>query len=63
MFAETTASNQLEAGFGVVVSYSGSMRVGRLNCSASDRVFKCNHCGLEIDRDLNASIILEKAVS
>ncbi|KDR57803.1 MULTISPECIES: RNA-guided endonuclease InsQ/TnpB family protein [Oscillatoriales] len=29
----------------------------------SERVFKCDHCGLEIDRDLNASINLEKAVS
>lgn len=31
--------------------------------SLSERVFHCNHCGLEIDRDLNASINLEKAVS
>lgn len=31
--------------------------------SLSERVFKCDHCGLEIDRDLNASINLEKAVS
>lgn len=31
--------------------------------SLSERVFKCEHCGLEIDRDLNASINLEKAVS
>lgn len=29
----------------------------------SERVFNCNCCGLEIDRDLNASINLEKAVS
>ncbi|NET59024.1 MAG: transposase, partial [Symploca sp. SIO2E6] len=26
-------------------------------------VFHCDHCGLEIDRDLNASINLEQAVS
>ncbi|HAX86868.1 MAG TPA: transposase [Cyanobacteria bacterium UBA11370] len=31
--------------------------------SLSERVFYCDHCGLEIDRDLNASINLEKAVS
>jgi putative transposase len=31
--------------------------------SLSERVFKCDHCGFEIDRDLNASINLEKAVS
>lgn len=31
--------------------------------SLSERVFHCDHCGLEIDRDLNASINLEKAVS
>lgn len=29
----------------------------------SDRVFKCNHCGLEIDRELNAAINLESTVS
>ena len=27
----------------------------------NDRVYKCNNCGLEIDRDFNASINLEKA--
>ncbi|WP_375340263.1 RNA-guided endonuclease InsQ/TnpB family protein [Planktothricoides raciborskii] len=31
--------------------------------SLSERVFRCDHCGFEIDRDLNASINLEKAVS
>jgi putative transposase len=31
--------------------------------SLSKRVFKCDHCGFECDRDLNASINLEKAVS
>jgi putative transposase len=31
--------------------------------SLSERVFKCDCCGLEIDRDLNASINLEQAVS
>ena len=31
--------------------------------SLDERVFHCDHCGLEIDRDLNASINLEKAVS
>ncbi|MGK7904326.1 MAG: RNA-guided endonuclease InsQ/TnpB family protein [Hormoscilla sp.] len=29
----------------------------------SERVFQCDNCGLEIDRDLNASINLEKAAS
>jgi len=29
----------------------------------SDRVFKCNNCGLEIDRELNAAINLESTVS
>ena len=27
----------------------------------NDRIYKCNNCGLEIDRDYNASINLEKA--
>jgi len=27
----------------------------------SERIFKCDHCGLEIDRDLNASITIEKS--
>lgn len=31
--------------------------------SLSERVFHCDHCGFEIDRDLNASINLERAVS
>lgn len=31
--------------------------------SLAQRVFKCEHCGLEIDRDLNAAINLETAVS
>lgn len=31
--------------------------------SLKERVFECDHCGLKIDRDLNASINLEKAVS
>ena len=31
--------------------------------SLSERVFKCDCCGLEIDRDLNASINLERAAS
>ncbi|NET62300.1 MAG: IS200/IS605 family element transposase accessory protein TnpB [Symploca sp. SIO2E6] len=31
--------------------------------SLAQRVFHCDHCGLEIDRDLNASINLEQAVS
>ncbi|HEY9744022.1 MAG TPA: transposase [Coleofasciculaceae cyanobacterium] len=26
----------------------------------SERLFQCDHCGLEIDRDFNASINLEK---
>ncbi|MBC6478333.1 MAG: transposase [Hormoscilla sp. GM7CHS1pb] len=29
----------------------------------SQRVFRCDNCGLEIDRDLNASINLEIAAS
>ena len=28
----------------------------------ADRVYKCEHCGLEIDRDLNASINLKNTV-
>lgn len=31
--------------------------------SLTQRVFHCDHCGFEIDRDLNASINLETAVS
>jgi putative transposase len=31
--------------------------------SLSERVFECDHCGFKCDRDLNASINLEKAVS
>ena len=31
--------------------------------SLSDRVFRCDQCGMTWDRDLNASINLEKAVS
>lgn len=31
--------------------------------SLAERVFHCYHCGFECDRDLNASINLEKAVS
>ena len=27
----------------------------------NDRIYKCNYCNLEIDRDYNASINLEKA--
>ncbi|MBR8828469.1 MAG: transposase [Gomphosphaeria aponina SAG 52.96 = DSM 107014] len=41
---------------------------GCSNCGAiktdltlSDRIFRCNECGLTIDRDLNASVRLEKA--
>ena len=33
------------------------------NLTLSERVFVCDHCGLEIDRDLNASINLEMAGS
>ena len=33
------------------------------NLTISERIFVCEHCGLEIDRDLNASINLEKAGS
>jgi putative transposase len=29
----------------------------------SDRIFKCNNCGFEVERDFNASINLEKQVS
>jgi putative transposase len=28
-----------------------------------ERVFNCSHCGLKIDRDFNASLNLENAVS
>jgi len=31
--------------------------------SLSERVFDCDHCGFQIDRDLNAAINLEKAAS
>ena len=31
--------------------------------SLSERMFECGHCGFTCDRDLNASINLEKAVS
>jgi len=31
--------------------------------SLSERVFNCDHCGLQIDRDLNAAINLKKAAS
>jgi len=27
----------------------------------SERIFKCDHCGFEINRDLNASITIEKS--
>jgi putative transposase len=33
------------------------------NLSLSDRLYQCDECGLEIDRDLNASINLEQAGS
>ena len=33
------------------------------NLSGCERIFVCDHCGLEIDRDLNASINLEMAGS
>jgi putative transposase len=35
----------------------------KVTLSLSQRVFHCNHCGFEMERDLNASISLEKAVS
>jgi putative transposase len=35
----------------------------KTNLQLSDRVFKCDNCGLEIERDFNASINLEKQVS
>ena len=31
------------------------------NLKLNDRIYKCNNCGLEIDRDYNASINLEKS--
>ena len=31
--------------------------------SLSERTFKCDHCGVEIDRDLNAAINLAKVVA
>jgi putative transposase len=31
--------------------------------SLSERVFDCDHCGLQIDRDLNAAMNLQKAAS
>ncbi len=38
-------------------------KIKKETLTLKERGFKCNHCGLEIDRDLNASINLEKAVS
>lgn len=48
--------------------YSATQRCSRCNnvktendkMTINDRVYKCNKCGLEIDRDLNASINLSK---
>ena len=31
------------------------------NLRLNDRIYKCSNCGLEIDRDYNTSINLEKA--
>ncbi len=33
----------------------------KVNLSLSDRVFKCNHCYMELDRDFNASLNLKYA--
>ena len=30
------------------------------NLKLSDRIYKCEHCGFEIDRDLNAAINLKE---
>lgn len=38
-------------------SHCGSIKK---DLKLSDRIYKCEHCGLEIDRDLNASINLSK---
>lgn len=38
-------------------SYCGNIKK---NLKLSDRTYKCNNCGLEIDRDLNASINLKE---
>jgi putative transposase len=45
--------------------YPSSKTCCRCECrkdklSLSERVFRCEHCGLEIDRDVNAAINLEK---
>ena len=37
------------------------MVVSKKNLKLNDRIYKCSNCGLEIDRDYNASINLEKA--
>lgn len=57
---------------GVTVSTASRFFPSSLICSncgnikkeltLSDRVYKCEHCGLEIDRDLNASINLKNTV-
>ncbi|MBR8829163.1 MAG: transposase [Gomphosphaeria aponina SAG 52.96 = DSM 107014] len=39
----------------------GSCAAIKTDLTLSDRIFRCNECGLTIDRDLNASIRLEKA--
>ncbi len=35
----------------------------KLSVSLSERVFRCEHCGIACDRDLNASLNLAMAVS
>jgi putative transposase len=44
-------------------SSKGCHNCGHLKSDStlSDRIFKCDNCGLEIDRDFNASLRLEKA--
>ena len=41
-------------------SNCGNVKVGDNKLSINHRVYRCDKCGLEIDRDLNASINLKK---
>ena len=40
-------------------SKCGNIKKGNEKLTLEDRIYKCNECGLEIDRDLNASINLK----
>ena len=38
-----------------------AFQIKKKDLKLKDRIYKCSSCGLEIDRDYNASINLEKA--